>query len=146
MKPNNLRALFDAVAELPSGEQRATLNTLTTDNALIERVLRMCVQDSLPDTKIATAISHTVDRLAAKLSDELHLGDTLDTWRLVDKIGEGGMGKVFLAERADGHFRQSVAVKVMHGMATEAATARCSPLGSSATASKSARKLWSFMH
>ena len=124
MKLHNLRALFDAVAELPSGEQRATLNTLTTDNALIQRVLRMCVQDSLPDTKIAAAISHTVDRLAAKLSDELHLGDTLDTWRLVDKIGEGGMGKVFLAERADGHFRQSVAIKVMHGMATEAATAR----------------------
>ncbi len=120
----NLRALFDAVAELPSRDQRAALRDLTDDNDLIEKVLRMCVQDKLTDAKIAVAISRNVESLTAKLGNELNLGDTLDTWRLVEEIGQGGMGKVFLAERADGHFRQSVAVKVMHGMATQAATAR----------------------
>ncbi len=124
MNALNLRALFDAVAELPSGKQRAALENLTTDSALVEKVLRMCVQDKLTDAKISTAIARTVDQLNAKVSDELNLGDSLDTWRLVDKIGEGGMGTVFLAERADGHFRQSVAIKVINGLATPAATAR----------------------
>ena len=34
-------------------------------------------------------------------------------WRLVREIGRGGMGTVYLAERADGQFEQRVAVKIV---------------------------------
>ena len=34
-------------------------------------------------------------------------------WRLLHSIGSGGMGEVYLAERADGAFEQRVAVKVL---------------------------------
>ena len=124
MNPPSLRALFDAVAELPATAQRAALENLTADAALIEKVLRLCAQDRVTDHKIVATITGNVTQLTSNLTEELTLGQTLDTWRLVDKIGEGGMGTVFLAERADGHFRQSVAVKVMHGLATETAAAR----------------------
>lgn len=36
-------------------------------------------------------------------------------YRIVDEIGRGGMGVVYRAERSDGQFRQSVALKVIRG-------------------------------
>ena len=40
-------------------------------------------------------------------------GDTLGTYRLLNRIGEGGMGQVWLAERVDGRFERRVAVKFL---------------------------------
>ena len=42
------------------------------------------------------------------------VGTHLGAYRLLEKIGEGGMGDVFRAERADGLFTQDVAIKVTH--------------------------------
>jgi serine/threonine protein kinase len=50
-------------------------------------------------------------------------GQQLGPYRLISKIGGGGMGVVFLAERRDGQFEQTVALKVarmgLHGGALE---------------------------
>lgn len=44
---------------------------------------------------------------------ELSPGDRLGNWTLRREIGSGGMGRVFLAERSDGHYEQRAAVKVL---------------------------------
>ncbi|MCX7556084.1 serine/threonine-protein kinase [Xanthomonadaceae bacterium JHOS43] len=36
-------------------------------------------------------------------------------WRLLEKIGQGGMGTVYLAERADGAFEKRAAIKLLRG-------------------------------
>ena len=41
-------------------------------------------------------------------------GETAGPYRLVARIGEGGMGSVWLGERADGRFERQVAVKFLH--------------------------------
>ena len=41
------------------------------------------------------------------------LGSQVGAYRLVELIGRGGMGEVYLAERADGEFQQRVAVKLL---------------------------------
>ena len=51
------------------------------------------------------------------------VGATLGVWKLVKEIGQGGMGQVFLAQRADGHFEQTAAVKLLHGLPSAAALA-----------------------
>jgi serine/threonine-protein kinase len=55
--------------------------------------------------------------LAAPIFDSSDLADTLGTlvgpYRLVRELGHGGMGEVYLAERADGHFQQRVALKLI---------------------------------
>jgi eukaryotic-like serine/threonine-protein kinase len=43
------------------------------------------------------------------------VGRTLGAWRLTRRLGQGGMGVVYLAERADGAFEKQVAVKVLPG-------------------------------
>ncbi len=48
---------------------------------------------------------------------ELDAGDLLGAWRLLGRLGQGGMGAVYLAERADGHFEQRAAIKLIRGSA-----------------------------
>jgi serine/threonine-protein kinase len=40
-------------------------------------------------------------------------GETIGVYRLIEPLGRGGMGEVYLAERADGRFDQKVAVKLV---------------------------------
>jgi hypothetical protein len=42
-----------------------------------------------------------------------HIGQTLGSWKLVELLGQGGMGEVYLAERADGAFVGKAAVKLV---------------------------------
>lgn len=56
--------------------------------------------------------------LAAELTRERttdRRGLRVGAWRLLEKIGRGGMGTVYLAERADGAFEKRVAVKLLRG-------------------------------
>jgi len=42
-------------------------------------------------------------------------GDIVGTWRILKEIGRGGMSTVYQAERNDGRFERTVAIKFMHG-------------------------------
>jgi serine/threonine-protein kinase len=51
--------------------------------------------------------------------------ERIGPWRIVREVGRGGMGQVFLAERADGQFEQRVAVKLLkRGMDSDAILTR----------------------
>lgn len=43
------------------------------------------------------------------------MGDRIGPYRVLRSLGTGGMGEVYLAERADAQFEQQVAIKVVHG-------------------------------
>ncbi len=65
-----------------------------------------------PATEIAAAV--------AGLAPATLTGHTVGPWRLVEQIGHGGMGTVWLGVRADGAFEKQVAVKlVSRGLDTE---------------------------
>jgi serine/threonine-protein kinase len=48
---------------------------------------------------------------AASIAD----GQIIGSWRILSELGRGGMGIVYLAERADGTYEQQVALKVIRG-------------------------------
>jgi len=43
------------------------------------------------------------------------MGDRIGPYRVLRTLGAGGMGEVYLAERADAQFEQQVAIKMVHG-------------------------------
>lgn len=47
-------------------------------------------------------------------NDSVFAGETAGPYKLISRIGEGGMGNVWLAERTDGRFERQVAVKFLH--------------------------------
>ena len=71
---------------------------------------------------------HSLDRPVATRAFQLLADETVVSpgvlvgrYRLVRELGRGGMGAVYLAERADDEFRQQVAVKLIkRGMDTDA--------------------------
>lgn len=60
----------------------------------------------------------------ADASPPAHSGAILGAWRLIREIGQGGMGTVFLAERADGAFTQQVAIKITRASVADRDAAR----------------------
>jgi eukaryotic-like serine/threonine-protein kinase len=68
------------------------------------------------DTSGALPVSALIEGLEAPR----HVpGELVQQYRIVRELGAGGMGTVFLAERADGHFRRQVAIKFLRGFPTE---------------------------
>jgi eukaryotic-like serine/threonine-protein kinase len=55
--------------------------------------------------------------LIAREALALEPGTRVGAWRIVEEIGRGGMGVVFRAERADGAYRQEIALKLVDGKA-----------------------------
>ncbi|HNP62354.1 MAG TPA: serine/threonine-protein kinase [Woeseiaceae bacterium] len=66
-------------------------------------------------------LSMTVDSLAGSAKDPF-IGRHFGAWTITRRLAGGGMGAVFLAERADRQYAQTVAIKVMAAqlLATEA--------------------------
>ena len=80
------------------------------------------------DRREKTAFSQPVQALrkAAAEGDtaELQTGDRLGAWTLAGELGQGGMGRVYLAERSDGHYNQRAAIKLLAGWSTPDALAQ----------------------
>jgi eukaryotic-like serine/threonine-protein kinase len=84
---------------------------------------RLCGQDRELRERVAAAVAAAsaphalldvdVADLSVLLADEAMVDGTAGPYRLVSEIGRGGMGVVYLAERADGAFERRVAVKVL---------------------------------
>lgn len=120
-----VKALFNAVCDLDSAaEQRARLQVLETDDAVRQRVWLMLEADRAE----ATAFSAPVAALKAAALEadapELSPGDRLGAWTLSAELGHGGMGRVYLAERSDGHYKQRAAIKLLLGWSTPDALAQ----------------------
>jgi len=66
-----------------------------------------------------------LDAAGEALAEEPVEGRRIGPYRVLREIGRGGMGTVFLAERADGEVRKTVAIKlVSRGMDTDVITRR----------------------
>ncbi len=102
---------LDALLDLDDAERAQRLAVLKqTDPALaqaLEQVLAAEASDQL---------EQVVGLLADDLIDahaRLEPGTRLGPWKIERLLGEGGMGRVYLGERADGAFQMQVAIKVL---------------------------------
>jgi serine/threonine protein kinase len=68
-----------------------------------------------PDDVIPSAVSSAALDFAEHLVSS-RVGERVGSYRLVDVIGHGGMGTVYLAERADDAYRARVAIKFVRGV------------------------------
>ncbi|MEM0963554.1 MAG: serine/threonine-protein kinase, partial [Bacteroidota bacterium] len=69
--------------------------------------------DAVDEADAEGALTSPVATLVpeATVIDDVPLGTMVGPWRLTDVLGEGGMGIVYAAERADGQFERQVALK-----------------------------------
>jgi hypothetical protein len=112
-----VRALFDAVADLAAAEREARLADPALDAAVLAEVRSLLAH--------AGQTSAFLEQPAAPPATAERAGQRLGAWRLSTLLGSGGMGDVWLAERADGAYAGEAAIKVLkRGMDTAAVLAR----------------------
>lgn len=112
-----VQVLFAAALERPPAEREVFLQQACAHDEDLYREVSSLLQ--------ADANSHSV--LEGSAVDAVGLpgersleGRRVGAYRIVNQIGVGGMGAVYLAERADGQFKQKVALKlVKRGMDSE---------------------------
>ncbi len=114
-----LSALFDELADLPTGEREERLAALQPPELAL-RLRRMLA--SLPDDDSTVLVGQPgfEAQLAYALADSPDSarpppqpGDRLGAWCLAELLGEGGMGQVWRAERADGLYQGEAAIKLL---------------------------------
>ena len=118
-----LSALFDELADLPAAARAERLRTLQPPElaARLTRMLASLPEDEDDDATVLVGMSGYNARLVAALSEPTissappRPGDRLGSWCLAELLGEGGMGQVWRAERADGLYQGEAAIKLLRG-------------------------------
>jgi len=109
-----IRALFERALALPLAERASFVHTESGSESLAAEVLAMLEAHAIPGglDRVASAL----ERLSEPPPPEADTHPThIGPYRVVRPLGQGGMGRVYLAERADGQFEHQVALKVMRG-------------------------------
>jgi WD40 repeat protein/serine/threonine protein kinase len=124
---NREEALFQAAVQLTGAERAAFLNgACLGDNALRQRLAALLAAHDAPDElspKENPAAKATMKLDLSDAPDET-VGQTLGNYKLLQKIGEGGCGAVYMAEQ-EHPVRRRVALKVIKlGMDTKNVIAR----------------------
>ena len=98
--------IFSEVVELSETEQQTRIQSLAQgDTEVIARVLALLGEDADPKI-LQTQVSNVVF--------ESPPPETIGPYKIVDRIGAGGMGVVYEGQRADDLFEQRVAIKFLH--------------------------------
>ena len=112
-----LQAAFHRVVESAPPERDATLRLACGDDLELRReVEAMLESDAEGDQRLRAAIDGAATKVVEHKRASL-IGTFLGAYRVTGVLGHGGMGTVYLAERADRQFQQRVAIKLVEQMA-----------------------------
>jgi serine/threonine protein kinase len=119
------KAIFQAALERDPGERAAFLDAACAgDEALRAAVDDLLAADATAGDFLQTPVWRA-EALAPAEDDRGLDGQLVGPYRIIRRIGEGGMGAVHLASRADDVYQKRVALKIVKpGMDTEAVVAR----------------------
>lgn len=120
-------ALFSRALDVPRADRAAWLRTNCGDDDALRHELEDLLESADAPGFPATAGAGRVSRaLAGALEEQAdgRIGEVIGSFRIVRRIGRGGMADVYVAERV-GAFEQRVAVKIQRrGIDTEEVLAR----------------------
>jgi tetratricopeptide (TPR) repeat protein/tRNA A-37 threonylcarbamoyl transferase component Bud32 len=102
--------LFADAATLPREQRADFLTANCPDPGMRSELdsLLACATET-PTVRVKEAIAEA----AAAVADAVLIGERVGPYRIRERIGEGGMGSVYQAQRADQQFQQTVAIKML---------------------------------
>ncbi len=115
MKENNrkkVNRILEDVLELETAEREKFLNEISIEDDIRREVeLLLAFEEEAEQSLNLSAVAFS----GSFFEDEKSplLGQKIGAFKIVRELGTGGMGAVFLAERADGKFVQKVALKLL---------------------------------
>ncbi|HEY7751732.1 MAG TPA: serine/threonine-protein kinase, partial [Ignavibacteriaceae bacterium] len=113
MNPNRwdeVQKLFESALELdPKKRENYLKEKCGDDKELFDEVISLLIADEKQHSIFSASVSDYIS-----IDDKTLSGKIFGNYRAVEQIGSGGMGSVYLAERADGQFEQKVALKIIN--------------------------------
>lgn len=101
-----LQAIFHQALERPIAQRRQYVEAQTRDPELQQEIFDLLDAENAADPLI--------DPASLFLADDPNItGSTIGSYQVIEEIGSGGMGRVYLAERSDGAFTKKVAIKIV---------------------------------
>ena len=107
-----IEQLFHDALELEPGDRPAFLDRRCGQDVNLRRELESLLAAS--DQTLGFARDAVGEIARQQNTEPLLTGTRIGPYQLLRPLGEGGMGRVYLAARADELYRQEVAVKLMH--------------------------------
>ncbi len=109
---DRIQTLFHEAVELPESQRQAFLqNACADDDALIAEVLAMLREDQRGASLLDSDVANLAQSLVGNGARPTPVPQEFGPYRLGRMLGEGGMGVVYLAERAD--LGSLVAIKIL---------------------------------
>ena len=108
----DVMALFEAALEQPPDRRTAWLDDHCDDPSLRTAAQRLLAAHERSGG-ILDAPLYPPSEGPAEATPDTDTGRRIGPYRTVRPLGHGGMGSVYLAERADGEFEQQVALKLL---------------------------------
>ncbi len=113
------QALAHELLDLPSTERAARLAAACGDDAELRRETEWLIECAESDDEEgAQPQFEHIDKLRQRLTEARIAANAPRHYTLLERLGEGGMGQVWLAERDSGGVRQRVALKLLRGAGT----------------------------
>ena len=108
---------FHRVVDSPPAERESTLRLVCGEDVELRREIEaMLESDADGDQRLRAVIDGAATQVVEHKRASL-IGTLLGGYRITGILGHGGMGTVYLAERADRQFQQRVAIKLVEQMA-----------------------------
>lgn len=108
---SELRALADRLDALAPEDRERELAAVAADDPVLADLARGLLAQTTPG--VAAPLQRAVECLLG--DDEEPAPAQVGSYRIVRRIGAGGMGRVYLAERSGADFTQRVALKLLAG-------------------------------
>lgn len=115
-------SLFDELVELDAAARAPVLARLHAEDAALHSEVEALLEADAGDGMLEQPM---LSLLPSSAPDDVEAPDRIGPWRVTGIAGRGGMGAVYLGERADGQYEQQAAIKLIRlGMDTPQLRAR----------------------
>ena len=110
--------MLDELLDASEDGRKTLLAALKATDPELAQTAERLLASALDESSLAQGLGAVAPNLLTELAREsdpeeptLRIGDRVGVYRIVELIGSGGMGSVYRAERDDGTYEQTVAVK-----------------------------------
>jgi len=107
-----LQQLFAELREAAPDERIRRLSQVAREDDALAANLRSLLDADSTSGPMDSLAEHLTP-VSTLLAGTARVPDRIGAYRVIRELGRGGMGEVYLAERADGHFEQRVAIKLI---------------------------------